>query len=67
MIRAPLGDGIVDIKGVLSVLKEINYQGAFTIEHEPHDYDPTEEVKESLKRVKAWWADIETEVTGGVK
>ena len=62
-----LGDGIVDIKGVLSVLKEINYQGAFTIEHEPHDYDPTEEVKESLKRVKAWWAEIETEVTGGVK
>src|SRR5690606_859588 len=59
-----LGDGIVDIKGVLSVLKEINYDGIITIEHEPHDHDPTEDVIESIKRVKSWWAEVEAE---GVK
>ncbi|MBS4202703.1 sugar phosphate isomerase/epimerase family protein [Lederbergia citrea] len=57
-----LGDGVVDIKGVLSMLKDINYEGTITIEHEPHEYDPTEDVKESLKRVKMWWAELEAEV-----
>ncbi|MCR2823879.1 sugar phosphate isomerase/epimerase family protein [Lederbergia panacisoli] len=54
-----LGDGIVDIKGVLSVLKEIDYEGTITIEHEPHHHDPTDDVKESLRRVKAWWEEIQ--------
>ena len=54
-----LGDGVVDIPGVLRALKAIGYAGAVTIEHEPYDHDPTEECKVSLERVKAWWAEIE--------
>jgi L-ribulose-5-phosphate 3-epimerase len=54
-----LGDGVVDIPGVLAALKEIGYAGSASIEHEPYDYDPTDEVKLSLQRVKAWWAEIE--------
>ncbi|WEG12580.1 sugar phosphate isomerase/epimerase [Pullulanibacillus sp. KACC 23026] len=54
-----LGDGIVDIKGVMAALKEIGFTGPMTVEHEPHTYDPTEEVKVSLERVKAWQAELE--------
>lgn len=55
-----LGDGIVDIKGVMEELKEIGYTGPMSVEHEPHLHDPTEEVEESLKRVKQWWQEIES-------
>jgi sugar phosphate isomerase/epimerase len=54
-----LGDGVVDIRGILKALKEIGYTGAVTIEHEPYDHDPTEACAQSLKRVQAWWAEIE--------
>ncbi|MCJ8009929.1 sugar phosphate isomerase/epimerase family protein [Lederbergia wuyishanensis] len=54
-----LGDGIVDIKGVLEALKDINYQGKITVEHEPHNFDPTNELMESLTRIKSWWNEIE--------
>lgn len=53
-----LGDGVVNVKAVLRTLKELDYQGAVTIEHEPHHYDPTDDVVESLNRVKKWWQEI---------
>ncbi len=49
-----LGDGIVNIPGVLNALKDIKYNGYLSIEHEPGDHDPTEEVKESLHRLRRW-------------
>ena len=54
-----LGDGIVDIRNVLKTLKDIDYQGFISIEHEPHNFDPTEDIKESLSRVKSWCSEIE--------
>ncbi|GGH81733.1 sugar phosphate isomerase/epimerase [Pullulanibacillus pueri] len=53
-----LGDGIVDIKGVMAALKAIGYTGPMTVEHEPHIYDPSAEAKESLERVRTWWQEI---------
>lgn len=53
-----LGDGIVDIKGVLQKLKDIGYSGAITIEHEPPNFDPSDDVRLSLERAKSWWAEI---------
>ncbi|MBB3128824.1 sugar phosphate isomerase/epimerase [Paenibacillus rhizosphaerae] len=53
-----LGDGIVDIKGVLSALQRIGYTGALTIEHEPFDHDPTEEVATSLSRLRQWLTEL---------
>ncbi|WP_336786659.1 sugar phosphate isomerase/epimerase family protein [Paenibacillus sp. MMO-177] len=47
-----LGQGIVPVADVISELKAINYQGALTIEHEPMDHDPSDEVRESLVYVK---------------
>ncbi len=49
-----LGDGIVDIPAVLKVLEEIGYEGPLSIEHEPEEYDPSEECRVSLERVKQW-------------
>lgn len=53
-----LGNGVVDIKGVMKALKEVGYDGPMTVEHEPHTYDPTEEVKLSLDRVKSWKTEL---------
>ncbi|WP_127491465.1 sugar phosphate isomerase/epimerase family protein [Paenibacillus glycanilyticus] len=47
-----LGQGIVPIADVISHLKAIHYQGALTIEHEPMDHDPSDEVMKSLIHVR---------------
>ena len=49
-----LGDGIVNIPAVISVLREINYDGYISIEHEPEYYEPMEEVKKSFARLHQW-------------
>ena len=46
-----LGDGIVDIAGCLAALREIDYRGVISIEHEPEHYDPYPEVVLSRSRV----------------
>lgn len=50
-----LGDGIVDIPGVLRALRAVSYSGHITIEHEPMDADPTEDVRVSLARTREWF------------
>lgn len=52
-----LGEGVVDIRGVLRTLKQIGYQGPISIEHEPYNADPMPEAIESLQRAKAWWQE----------
>lgn len=49
-----LGNGIADIPAVIRSLREIDYNGYLSIEHESGDYDPMEEVKESFRRVQDW-------------
>lgn len=49
-----LGDGIVDIRGILNALNEIGYKGYISIEHEPEFHDPTEDIRKSLERVREW-------------
>ena len=46
-----LGDGIVDIADCLAALREIDYRGVISIEHEPEHYDPYPEVVLSRSRV----------------
>ncbi len=50
------GRGVVDIRGVVQALRAIGYQGAVSVEHEPHDRDPSLEVQESLQRLRTWLA-----------
>ena len=47
-------DGIVDVRGVALALKEIGYQGAISVENEPHDRDPFDEVKRSGEQLRTW-------------
>lgn len=49
-----LGAGILPMREVFQFLKKQNYSGGISIEHEPEDRDPSEELKESLIRLKEW-------------
>jgi sugar phosphate isomerase/epimerase len=48
------GQGIVPLKRCVDLLMEMGYQGGFSIEHEPHDNDPSEDVKASFEMLKGW-------------
>jgi L-ribulose-5-phosphate 3-epimerase len=50
------GDGVVDIEACVRALERIGYEGAFTIEHEPHDHDPSEECRAMLAALQGWLA-----------
>ncbi len=49
-----LGDGIVPVQRCVEVLRAAGYAGAYSVEHEPESYDPTEEVAISAARLRAW-------------
>ena len=50
------GDGIVDVEACIRALLGIDYAGFYTVEHEPEDHDPSEEIRamrEQLERCLA--------------
>lgn len=47
-------EGVVNIEGIVDALKEIGYQGAISVEHEPHHEDPTPAVVRSAKLLRGW-------------
>jgi sugar phosphate isomerase/epimerase len=50
------GEGVVDIEACVRALQEIGYEGYLTIEHEPEDHDPSDEIVELARRLEAWLA-----------
>jgi L-ribulose-5-phosphate 3-epimerase len=50
----PWGEGIVDVEGCVRALKRIGYRGALTVEHEPEDHDPSEEIRAMRERLEGW-------------
>jgi sugar phosphate isomerase/epimerase len=48
------GRGIVPLERCVSLLLEKGYQGGFSVEHEPHNYDPREDVQASFEMLKGW-------------
>jgi L-ribulose-5-phosphate 3-epimerase len=50
------GDGVVDVAACVRALQEIGYDGYLTIEHEPEDHDPSEEIVELRSRLETWLA-----------
>ena len=48
------GDGIVDIAACVRALDRIGYPGALTIEHEPEEHDPSEEIRVMRERLEGW-------------
>jgi sugar phosphate isomerase/epimerase len=49
-----LGEGVVNVEGVVRELVKSGWEGTFCIEHEPFDRDPMPEVVESVGRVRGW-------------
>jgi predicted dehydrogenase len=49
-----LGKGIVPIEECLQLLVEKNYRGDLSIEHEPEDFNPLEDARNSLISVENW-------------
>jgi sugar phosphate isomerase/epimerase len=52
----PWGEGVVDLHACVLALQRIGYAGAYTVEHEPEDHDPGEEVAELRVRLQEWLA-----------
>jgi L-ribulose-5-phosphate 3-epimerase len=50
------GEGIVDVPACLGALLRIDYAGAYTVEHEPEDHDPSEEIAAMRVQLEGWLA-----------
>lgn len=50
------GKGIVDIQACLGALLRIDYAGTYTVEHEPEDHDPSDEIRAMREQLEEWLA-----------
>ena len=50
------GEGVVDVEACVRALRRIGYGGAFTVEHEPEDHDPTEKCRAMRVELEGWLA-----------
>jgi L-ribulose-5-phosphate 3-epimerase len=48
------GEGVVDVEECVRALRRSGYEGALTIEHEPEDHDPSDEIVALRSRLEAW-------------
>jgi sugar phosphate isomerase/epimerase len=48
------GDGVVPLEATVAALAEIGYAGPFSLEHEPDDRDPTDDVLASRAMLQSW-------------
>ncbi len=54
-----LGDGVVGMEGIVCWLSEMEFRGPMGVEHEPEEFDPREDCRISLERIKGWWTDAQ--------
>jgi sugar phosphate isomerase/epimerase len=50
----PWGEGIVDVEACVRTLRRLGYDGVWTIEHEPEDRDPSDEVRAMRAQLEGW-------------
>jgi L-ribulose-5-phosphate 3-epimerase len=50
----PWGEGIVDVESCVRTLDRIGYAGELTVEHEPEDHDPSDEIRLMRERLEGW-------------
>lgn len=50
------GDGVVPVRDCLPALRRIGYTGPLSVENGPDDHDPSDEIVESIRRVREWMA-----------
>jgi L-ribulose-5-phosphate 3-epimerase len=51
-------EGVVNVQGVVDVLKDIGYSGAISVEHEPAHEDPTPTVVHSAELLRGWLGNL---------
>jgi L-ribulose-5-phosphate 3-epimerase len=52
----PWGTGIVDIEACVRALERLGYTGAYVVEHEPEDHDPSDECRAMREQLEGWLA-----------
>ena len=50
------GEGVVDVEACVRALRRGGYDGAYAVEHEPEDHDPSEEIRAMRERLEGWLA-----------
>ena len=50
------GAGVVDVEACVRTLRRLGYAGAYSIEHEPEDHDPSEEIALMRTQLEGWLA-----------
>lgn len=53
-VTCPWGEGVVDVEACVRALDRIGYAGALTVEHEPEDHDPSDELAGMRARLEGW-------------
>lgn len=48
------GEGTVPLENCVRALETIGYAGAISVEHEPDDHDPAEDIRASLAALRGW-------------
>jgi len=48
------GLGVVGIEECVRALQRIDYRGAISVEHEPEQYDPSDDCREMLAELESW-------------
>jgi sugar phosphate isomerase/epimerase len=52
----PWGQGLVDVEACVRELQRLGYTGPLTVEHEPEDHDPSDEIRALREQLEAWLA-----------
>jgi len=50
-----LGDGIVGMEAIVQWLSAVEFRGPVCVEHEPEEFDPRQDCRESLVLANDWW------------
>jgi predicted dehydrogenase/sugar phosphate isomerase/epimerase len=54
-----IGDGVLPAPLLLAALRERGFRGPIGIEHEPEEFDPSDDVRVSRERVERWWSAVQ--------
>jgi sugar phosphate isomerase/epimerase len=52
------GEGVVPLKECVETLVEMGYKRAFSVEHEPETFDPTEDCRVNLELLRRWLNEL---------
>lgn len=55
------GLGVVPVRECLAAARELGYLGTLTVEHEPPDFDPTDDCVANRAMLQTWQADMNRE------